>query len=129
MVRIERADDPDAISEKWADYSSGTVSRLFEQGQNDARAHLIEEELRAIEQLELPKDAEETIVANLKSIVKILRDNNSNSPTQNHRRDIFDRFGICVNTIENMENNKQLKEMQPEILWNSSDFIRMILAE
>jgi len=35
IIRIERADDADAISEKWADYSSGTISRLFEQGRAD----------------------------------------------------------------------------------------------
>jgi NTE family protein len=40
VVRIERTDDPDAISEKWADYSSGTISRLFEQGYNDTKTRL-----------------------------------------------------------------------------------------
>jgi NTE family protein len=40
VVRIERTDDPDSISEKWADYSSGTISRVFEQGYNDTMARL-----------------------------------------------------------------------------------------
>jgi NTE family protein len=35
VARIERADDQDAISEKWADYSSGTIFKLFKQGQRD----------------------------------------------------------------------------------------------
>jgi NTE family protein len=35
VVRIEREDDQDAISEKWADYSSGTISNLYEQGKRD----------------------------------------------------------------------------------------------
>jgi NTE family protein len=35
VVRIEREDDQDAISEKWADYSSGTISNLYKQGQKD----------------------------------------------------------------------------------------------
>jgi NTE family protein len=35
VVRIERKDDKDAISEKWADYSSGTISKLYNQGQLD----------------------------------------------------------------------------------------------
>jgi NTE family protein len=35
VVRIERKDDQDAISEKWADYSSGTISKLYNQGQKD----------------------------------------------------------------------------------------------
>jgi NTE family protein len=43
VVRIERTDDLDSISEKWADYSSGTISRLFQQGQSDTRAKLIPE--------------------------------------------------------------------------------------
>jgi len=29
FVRTVRTDDPDSISEKWADYSAGTISRLF----------------------------------------------------------------------------------------------------
>lgn len=36
VVRIERKDDPDAISQKWADYSSGSVNKLFDQGFKDA---------------------------------------------------------------------------------------------
>jgi NTE family protein len=35
VVRIERKDDQDAISEKWADYSSGTISKLYNQGKED----------------------------------------------------------------------------------------------
>lgn len=35
VMRIERKDDKDAISQKWADYSSGTISALYEQGQMD----------------------------------------------------------------------------------------------
>lgn len=35
VMRIERADDQDAISEKWADYSSGTISNLYKQGRRD----------------------------------------------------------------------------------------------
>jgi predicted acylesterase/phospholipase RssA len=35
VMRIERADDQDAISEKWADYTSGTISNLYKQGQRD----------------------------------------------------------------------------------------------
>jgi NTE family protein len=36
VVRIERKDDPDAISQKWADYSSGSINKLFGQGFKDA---------------------------------------------------------------------------------------------
>jgi predicted acylesterase/phospholipase RssA len=36
VVRIERKDDPYAISQKWADYSSGSINRLFNQGFEDA---------------------------------------------------------------------------------------------
>jgi NTE family protein len=36
VTRIERKDDPDAISQKWADYSSGIINKLFDQGINDA---------------------------------------------------------------------------------------------
>jgi hypothetical protein len=35
VIRIERKDDPDAISQKWADYSSGSINKLYAQGVND----------------------------------------------------------------------------------------------
>lgn len=44
VVRIERKDDPDSISEKWADYSSGTISRLLQQGHDDTKARLNQED-------------------------------------------------------------------------------------
>ena len=44
ITRIERADDPHSISEKWADYSSGTISGLFKQGQTDTLTKLKEHE-------------------------------------------------------------------------------------
>ena len=40
VVHIERKDDVNAISEKWADYSSGYISKLFEQGRKDTRAKI-----------------------------------------------------------------------------------------
>jgi hypothetical protein len=43
-MRIERADDSYSISEKWADYSSGTISGLVEQGQTDTLTKLREQE-------------------------------------------------------------------------------------
>jgi hypothetical protein len=45
VIRIERTDDPDAISEKWGDYSYGSVRRLFEQGRKDLLRTLLEEEI------------------------------------------------------------------------------------
>ena len=44
-VRIERTDDPDAISEKWGDYSYRSIGQLFEQGRKDVLRTLIEEEI------------------------------------------------------------------------------------
>jgi NTE family protein len=35
VTRIERKDDPYAISQKWADYSSGSISRLYKEGIRD----------------------------------------------------------------------------------------------
>ncbi|MFZ0556116.1 MAG: hypothetical protein WAM26_12560 [Nitrososphaeraceae archaeon] len=40
VVRIERKDDPDAISQKWADYSSGIIEKLLDQGLKDAMTAL-----------------------------------------------------------------------------------------
>jgi NTE family protein len=45
VIRIERADDPTGISEKWGDYSYETICNLFEQGRKDTLRTLIQEEL------------------------------------------------------------------------------------
>jgi NTE family protein len=44
IVRIDRKDDADSVSEKWADYSSGTISKLFEQGRKDTIAKLYDQD-------------------------------------------------------------------------------------
>jgi hypothetical protein len=45
VTRIERKDDPHAISQKWADYSSGTISRLYKEGMKDTLNKLLEKEI------------------------------------------------------------------------------------
>jgi NTE family protein len=45
VTRIERKDDPHAISQKWADYSFGTVSRLYIEGMKDTLNKLLEKEI------------------------------------------------------------------------------------
>jgi NTE family protein len=46
VIRIERTDDPDAISEKWGDYSYGSIQKLFEQGRKDTLRAIMQEEER-----------------------------------------------------------------------------------
>jgi NTE family protein len=41
VVRIEKTNDPDAISEAWCDYSKETISRLYDQGRKDTLKALL----------------------------------------------------------------------------------------
>jgi NTE family protein len=50
VTRIERKDDRNAISQKWADYSSGTISSLYKEGIKDTLNKLFEKEI--IEEIE-----------------------------------------------------------------------------
>jgi hypothetical protein len=43
LVRIERSGDSDDISNKWCDFSSGTISKLLEQGIDDALNTLVKD--------------------------------------------------------------------------------------
>jgi hypothetical protein len=45
VTRIERKDDRHAISQKWADYSSGTISRLYKEAIKDTLNKLFENEI------------------------------------------------------------------------------------
>jgi NTE family protein len=45
VTRIERKDDRHAISQKWADYSSGTISSLYKEGIRDTLNKLLEKEI------------------------------------------------------------------------------------
>jgi hypothetical protein len=42
---LERKDDPYAISQKWADYSSGSISQLYKEGIRDTLNKLLEKEI------------------------------------------------------------------------------------
>ena len=43
VIRIERSADKEDIANKWCDFSSGTISKLFEQGKEDASKTLAKE--------------------------------------------------------------------------------------
>jgi NTE family protein len=49
VIRIERADEPHGISEKWADYSSLSVHQLFEQGMKDTLRALVDDLIAILE--------------------------------------------------------------------------------
>jgi NTE family protein len=46
VVRIERQDDPNTISRKWADYSFTSLQILYEQGRRDTLNKIISEEFK-----------------------------------------------------------------------------------
>jgi NTE family protein len=46
VVRIERQDDPDTISRKWADYSLTSLQILYEQGRRDTLNRIIGDEFK-----------------------------------------------------------------------------------
>ena len=50
VVRIEKTNDPDAISEAWCDYSKKTISRLYDQGKKDTLKALLKSLQDAIDQ-------------------------------------------------------------------------------
>jgi hypothetical protein len=41
VIRIEKTNDPDAISEAWCDYSKNTILRLYDQGRKDTLKALL----------------------------------------------------------------------------------------
>ena len=49
VIRIERADEPHGISEKWADYSSLSVAGLFEQGVKDTLRTFVDDLIAILE--------------------------------------------------------------------------------
>jgi len=48
VIRIERKDDPDSISEKWADLSKKTIDKLIKQGIEDTVRTLVSEIIKSL---------------------------------------------------------------------------------
>ena len=67
IIRIERKDDPESISEKWADLSKKIIDKLIKQGIEDTVRTLITEIVK-------PLDNEHTINVNKEKLFTILND-------------------------------------------------------
>lgn len=65
VIRIERKDDPDAISLKWGDYSSGTISILMKEGINDALNTLVKD-VKKSEGIEFASGQIDTLINEIK---------------------------------------------------------------
>jgi NTE family protein len=74
VVRIEREDDPNTISQKWVDYSLTTLQKLYDQGHKDTVDRLIKEELmKDVDSLQSQSDVREELGALLTDLTKVLR--------------------------------------------------------
>ncbi len=66
VVRIEREDDPNTISRKWADYSLTSLQTLYEQGRRDTLNKIIKDEfMEDSDSMKLPTDMTEELRAPL----------------------------------------------------------------
>jgi regulator of sigma D len=90
VIRIERKDDPDSISEKWADLSKKIIDKLIKQGIEDTVRTLITEIVK-------PLDNEHTINVNKEKLFTILNDVDHYVPEK--------RYIIYTNFLSELEKN------------------------
>jgi hypothetical protein len=83
VIRIERKDDPDSISEKWADLSKKTIDKLIKQGIEDTVRTLIVEIVKSV-------DSEYTSNVNKEKLFTILNDVEHHVPEK--RNIIYNNF-------------------------------------
>ncbi len=109
VVRIERKDDPNTISRKWADYSLTTLQILYEQGRRDTVDRLIKEELmKDLNSLQLQSDVREELGALLIDLIKALRGielDNQNSNIRSKLSGFIDRI-IILNRAGKLNNTE-----------------------
>lgn len=63
VLRIERRDDLHSISNKWAEWSSMTISRLLDEGKKDALTKLIDRLIDLV--VNLSSDVKNRLIAPL----------------------------------------------------------------
>lgn len=81
VMRIEREDDPNTVSRKWADYSLISLQTLYEQGRRDTLNRIIQYEFKKdLDRLQIQDDARKELGASLDDRADALRDN----PTDYH---------------------------------------------
>jgi NTE family protein len=73
VVRIERQDDPNTISRKWADYSLTSLQILYEQGRKDTLNRIISDEFKKdLDSLQLERDVRGEIESLLDELTQTL---------------------------------------------------------
>lgn len=74
VLGIERKDDPDSISNKWADWSSMTISRLLDEGKRDTLSKLIDRLKDIVEKDGLSSNVKDRLIAPLTHAKDVLDD-------------------------------------------------------
>jgi NTE family protein len=73
VVRIERKDDPNTVSRKWADYSLTSLKILYEQGRRDTLNRIIGDEFRkALDSLKLEQEVKGELESLLDELTQTL---------------------------------------------------------
>jgi len=76
VVRIERQDDPNTISRKWADYSLASLQILYEQGRRDTLNRIIGDEFKKVlDSLQLEREVKGEIESLLDELTQTLEMN------------------------------------------------------
>lgn len=78
VVRIERQDDPNTVSRKWADYSLTSLQILYEQGRRDTLNRIIGDEFKKdLDSLKLEREVRGEIESLLDELTKTLGENST----------------------------------------------------
>jgi hypothetical protein len=73
VVRIERQDDPNTVSRKWADYSLTSLQILYEQGRKDTLNRIISNEFKKdLDSLKLEREVKEELESLLDELMQTL---------------------------------------------------------
>jgi hypothetical protein len=74
VLRIERRDDVDSISNKWADWSSVTISRLLDEGKKDTLTKLIDRLMVIVDNDGLSSNVKDRLIVPLTRAKDVLDD-------------------------------------------------------
>jgi predicted acylesterase/phospholipase RssA len=125
VVRIERKDDPNTISRKWADYSLTSLKILYEQGRRDTLYRIISDEFKKdLESLKIEQEVRRELESLLDDLTQTLVVNSTDSLA-----DVRGKLSGFIDTVISLKGHGKIKDNQSEKICQRAESLKSSLED
>lgn len=125
VARIERQDDPDTISRKWADYSPASLKTLYEQGKRDTLDRIVHYEFNNdLDSLKLQTDVREELGSLLGDLTRAME-----GSTTDYHAQMGVRLSVFIDRIINLNRSGKISNDQAQQISQRAEAIKSSLLE